>query len=147
MRFDLDLQGVPEVVQLLERWPVKVQNEILRDALTKAAVPILAQAQSNLATQVRVTGQRSDPIRTGLRIRAGRRRRRGVVRRLVQTPRRAQLGISKESRWYYPAHIELGTRDTPAKPYLRPALLQQRERVIEIIRQEVARSLEALRAP
>ena len=139
----VDNTASAELQAFLTTFPPKLRDTLLRAALRKAAVPVLAQARANLAGHVRRTGEKTDPIWTGLRIRAGRRRR-GAERVIVQTPARSFLGISPNSKWYYPAHIELGTRDTPALPYMRPAIAQTRDEATEIVRSELAKGLDAL---
>ena len=143
MKFDLDIRTDPALETFFKTFPTRLRNVLLTAAMRKAAEPVLTQAKSNVASHVRRTGQKTDPIWAGLRIRAGKRRR-GAVRVVVMTPPRAALGISADDKWYYPAHIELGTRDTPALPFLRPALQQTRQEAQEIVRRELAKGLEAL---
>lgn len=143
VQFALDIQTDPALQEFFHTFPSTLRNVLLRAAMRKAAVPVLAQARANVAATVRRTGVTTNPIIAGLRIRAGRARR-GSVRVVVMTPPRAFLGIKPGSKWYYPAHIELGTRDTPALPFMRPAIAQTRDEATEIIRRELAKGLDAL---
>lgn len=143
MKFAIDIQGEPEIQRALAGMSKRLQAVILRDALREGAQPVLAAAKAHLASHVRVTGKKTDPIWSAMRIRMGRRRR-GSISVLVQTPPRAALGIAPTDKWYYPAHIELGTKNTPALPFMRPALEQQRTRVTEMIRQRIIQGIEGL---
>jgi hypothetical protein len=143
MRIAMRLDQDPALQQFFTTFPGRLRTVLLRAAIRKAAVPMLAQARSNLASHVRVTGRKTDPLGAGLAIRAGYRRR-GAERAIVVTPRRARLGIAPTSKWYYPAHIELGTRDTPALPYMRPVIAQQGAASLEIVRRELQLGIDAL---
>jgi HK97 gp10 family phage protein len=146
VQFVFNLRGVPEIEEFLnKKFPRRLQQVLLQNALEAGAVPIIKQAFINLIADVRVTGIKTDPLAAGLNIgRVRRRRRRGVVSVGVRTPTRAQLGIGKNAKWYYPAHIELGTKKAPARPYMRPALEQQRDNANTIITEALKRGIEAL---
>lgn len=142
MRFTLDLSGDQALLTQLEQLPDRLERRVLREAVRDAAQPILARARTNISA-IRVTGVATDPLRRGMRIRALRRRR-GRVGVSVQTPTRQELGIAPSARWYYPAHIELGTRRTPALPYLRLALEQARGEASNILRERLVEWLRLL---
>jgi hypothetical protein len=143
MRIAIHIDGDAALQQFFNTFPRHLRTVLLRAAMREAAVPVLAQARSNLASQVRRTGRKTDPIWSGLAIRRGYRRR-GAERVIVMTPRRAQLGIPPDSPWYYPAHIELGTRFTPALPYMRQVVGQRGAEALDIVRRQLQRGLDAL---
>jgi hypothetical protein len=143
-RFEWNLSGEARVQEVLKDLPRRIQRAILQPALEEGAVPIMQQAVTNLQTQVRVTGVKTDPIGHGMYVGRHRRRRTGRVGISIRTPRRARLGISKEAKWYYPAHIEFGTKRTPAKPYMRTAAQQKRGEALQIIRSAIFRGIEEL---
>lgn len=40
----------------------------------------------------------------------------------VKQPTRAQLGLSADSKWYYPAHLEYGTKHIPEMRFIRDSV-------------------------
>jgi hypothetical protein len=161
MRFDLSLRGDRELAQALASLLPKVQARVLRGAFRRAARPVLQTAKANVLA-LRITGLATEPLARGLKIVAlpARRGRIGVA---VQTPTRRELvtaSIRRAARrgarlssttrlstaitstWYYPAHIELGTKRTPAQPYLRGALEQHRAATTAQLRTEILQGIE-----
>jgi HK97 gp10 family phage protein len=162
MRLEIDLQGEREIIKRLADLTPQLERKVLNDALRRAANIIKTQVQANIQ-EVRVTGRNTDPLRAGIRVRPLRRGRNrvGVA---VQTPTRVQLAVKRLGRgrrlsveaaselavgspgadlkWYYPAHIELGTKRTTAQPYMRQALEQQRRDAEETIRREIQAGIE-----
>lgn len=138
-RFDINISGDKELEMLFKSLPEKIENKVLRQALRKAARPVLASAKAKLKG-IRVTGHTTDPIIKGLKIRALKRRK-GRIGVQVQTPTREELGLG-DSKWYPPAHIELGTKRTPAIPYLRNSLRENAANATELIAQELRAAIE-----
>jgi HK97 gp10 family phage protein len=136
VKIDVDIAGMHELEQRLRELGPQLEKKVIRQALRAAARPVLDQARANLGPPYRKTGKHTDPLRRGLKIRALRPRR-GRFGVAVQTPTRAELGIPADSPWYYPAHIELGTRRTAAQPYLRNALAAKRQAARESIVQAI----------
>lgn len=141
---DMTMLGDKKLIKQLAKLPDRLQKKILRSAMRKAAKPVLASAKSKVP---RVTGINTDPLRKGLKVKALKRSRNRIGVRIV-TPERSVLGIPEGSKWYYPAHIELGTSKVAAVPYLRNAVAENKEQVFSIIRREVASGIvrEAKRA-
>ena len=118
-RIEIEVSGESNIDLALRTLGPKIEKRILTKAFRVGAKVILRQAQVNLAGISR-TGRHTGQISRRLSVRALRRRKNrvGVI---VQTPTREKLGIPAGNKWYYPAHIELGTRRTTAQPYLRNA--------------------------
>lgn len=140
MQFNIEVES-RQLDAALAMLPDIIERRIMRQALRKAAQPILKRARANVS-QLRRTGVKTDPLRRGLKIRALKarrgRRRLGIA---VQTPTRDALNIPAGSKWYYPAHIELGTRNAPAQPYLREALDASRQEILAILTRELRAGL------
>ena len=113
----------------------KYQRKVVRKALREAAKPILRSAREKVPSD---TGK----LRKGLRIRAAKSRR-GRFGIRVMTPPRAYLGIDPEAKGYYPAHVELGTRRMAARPYLRPAFDENREKSLGLFARELRKAIDA----
>lgn len=164
MRFDIDVLGEREIARRLADLTPKLERQVIRGAIRQAANEIKAQAQANVG-EVRVTGRNTDPLRAGIRVRAARPRK-GRVGVIVQTPSRVQLAVRRLGRgrrlsveaaseltvggsaaglrWYYPAHIELGTKRTTAQPYMRNALATRRKAAEETIRRAILAGIDKI---
>lgn len=57
-----------------------------------------------------------------------------------KSPKWRQASTGKE--WFYPAHVEYGTKRRPARSHLRRALLEQRENLIAVVGRELEAGLE-----
>lgn len=98
------ISGDRKIDAKLATLEAKVARKISRKALRKALKPILATAKSNAPSD---TGE----LRSGLKIRAGKRSRKGI-RLEIQT-----TGVHS----HIASFIEFGTKDKPASPFMRPA--------------------------
>ena len=47
------------------------------------------------------------------------------------------LGIPEDSKWYWPAHVELGSPKHPALPYLRPAFDDNKAAMLNAFRDKL----------
>ena len=139
-RIDVSMIGDKALEQALRALPEKLETKVVRQALRKAAKPTLEQAKQNLQA-IRVTGERTDRIRTGMKIRALKRKK-GRLGVMVMTPTRQELGIDETAASSIPAHIELGTRNSPARPFLRSALKATRQEVFAILRRDIQAGIE-----
>jgi len=131
---DVSLIGDKRLNRKLRRLPLKVQRKVVRQALREAGRPVLATAK-------RIVPVRTGNLRDGLKLRAIKPRG-GQFGVAIKTPTREDLGLPATGGGYYPAHIELGTRNTPAQPYLRPAMDQNRKKSIGILRRQIGAGIE-----
>lgn len=123
---DVSLLGDAKLIRAFNGIPIAVQKRLLKKAMRPAAKIVQARAK---ALAPRDTGK----LARHLTVRALKRSRTKIGVR-VMTGKRHKLGIDANSRWYYPAHVELGTKHRPATPYLRPALHENKSRVLVAIR-------------
>lgn len=117
-------------------------RKVLRSSLRKAGKPILTRVKAKAAGY---TGPGNDTqnmlnLSRGIKLRAIKRSRRWVGVKIV-TPTREALGIPAGSKWYFPAHVEYGTKTSPAFSYLRSTLDEMRTRSRRIFRVEMWRGL------
>ena len=149
-RIEITISGESEVNHALQVLGLKIEKRILTKAFRQGAKLIRVAARRNLRAigasastmpSRQHTAQIARKLKTGML-----RRQKGRVGISVSTPTRAQLGIAEGGRWYYPAHIELGTQRTRALPYLRNAFdenLPTVERlVIQVMNEEIQRALD-----
>lgn len=124
--FDVSVLGDRALQKKLDRLGKAAGGKMLQSAMREAMKPVLAAAR---AAAPRDTGTLARKIKlSSVRLRG---KGKGVA---VRTPTRAQLGIPKDAKGYYPAHVEFGTRKMPARPYMRPALETNRSRALELLR-------------
>lgn len=141
--FDIRVLGDKKLDRAFRNLGKKVQTKFLKRAAREAAYPIRKAAKS-LAPKG-ATGA----LARGISIRAGRPRRRGDVSIIVATGTRKKMGLPEYNKagkggekFYYPAHVELGTQHMAARPFLRPALAQNRQRSKAIMARTLWRMIE-----
>src|SRR5262245_7594744 len=110
-RVTLDMLGDKALIATLQSLPDKMERRVLSRATRAASQFVLTLARAR-------TPRDSGRLAATMKLRALRRKK-GRTGFAVQTGTRAELGIPASATGYYPAHIELGSVDTPANPYFR----------------------------
>ena len=124
--FDISILGDEALSKKFKSLEKAVQGKMLLPAMREAMKPVLSAAR---AAAPRDKGMLARKIKlSSVRLRG---KGKGIA---VRTPTRAQLGIPKGAKGYYPAHLEYGTRKMAARPYMRPALETNRSRVLDSLR-------------
>ena len=126
---DMSLIGMESIIAKLSKLPTTVRKKAVRIAAKQAAEPIKTLAQA--MAPVGETGNLARYIKIGQVAN-------GAV---VKTGTRKQLGIDPNDPYYYPAAIEFGHGNVPAKPFLRPAMDIGRRRAIEIMGEVIGKSI------
>ena len=131
--------GTAELRRKFKDLSNKLQLKIVRAALDKAAVPVLAAMQNKVRVK---TGRLKAGIRKfHLRLKGPRDR----AAIMIAPPRREELGLpahkQKGDQGYYPAYLEYGTPTAPAYPFIRPAFDETKALAEEIIKAETARGI------
>ena len=148
-RIEITLSGDNEINHALQVLGAKIETRILSRAFRQGAKTILTTARQNLrvigaSRTTQYTRKHTLQIARKLKVRVLRRQK-GRMGVSVLTPTRAQLGIAEGGRWYYPAHIELGTQGKKALPFLRNAfddnIAEVGQEVIRNINAEIQRAL------
>ena len=127
---DIGMVGDKELQRALNRISRDTQEKFVQQSLRKGAKPILASAITGVPVR---TGR----LKTSLKIRTRKRKRKGILGVQVQTGTRAELGIAADAPGYYPIAVEYGTKHMAADPYLRPALDTNRDKALGIIGREL----------
>ena len=149
----LELHGLEGLKAQLEELKAEAAGRAVARAARLAFKPVLATAQALVPVD---TGLLRDSIKISV-VRPGDG---GAVVHVGLSLRpikgAAKLGrrtASAHWRWHF---VELGTRNMAAKPFLRPALDQNAQRVVDVLREELAKGIaralqrqqrDALRAP
>lgn len=142
LSFDLKALNMPDIERRLTRLPDKMSRLFVRRAMRNSAKRLkkeLLKAIGGAILRVRTGRTRAafaaSPIRTFTRRKGG-----TMTVRIGQIlPPRALLNIPPESRYYYPAALEYGTRHMAAKAPIRRTVNRMERAEIETIGDELAR--------
>lgn len=95
----------------------------------------LSRSLEQAAGLVRATAERYCPVDTGLL-------KRSIYTsfNVVDDKGVVVIGVDNE-QCYYGGYVEFGTSRTPAQPFLRPAIDENRQRVVELVARGVANEL------
>lgn len=124
------LLGAKGLEKALRELGPKVGRKVLRQALKKGGDPILADAKANAPVK---TGL----LRDSLKVRAGKRVKKGRVTRTVQTKEGDFKGQT-----YYSAFHEYGTSKMRARPFMRPAWDRNKARSLNVVMDEIRAGVE-----
>lgn len=127
--FDISILGDKELVKRLRKLEFKTERKYVKKAMRESMRNVLRRSKA-------MAPVRTGALRKGIKLRAGKTRY-GVHRMVVRTGTRKEMGLpeydpdgSAAARFYYPAHIELGTGKTRAIPFLRKPLESSRAVVV-----------------
>ena len=144
---DIRVLGDKNLQRKLSKLATAVQKRIVRQSMREGAKIVLAEAKINAPGR----------IKQSLHIRS--RSTRGQINIRVQTRTREWFGIPKKDKYFYPALIEYGAKahviqkaygflkvNHPgfiARPYLRPAMENNRQRVLTTVSNNIRRKIES----
>ena len=130
--FDLEVKGFKAVIKTFNVLDDNLQRKVLRQALRSGAKIIQKAAKAK--SPVGITGNNKKFIKI-----KSLKRSRVTVGVAVVTGTREQLGIPRDEFGYYPMVLEYGSKHVKKQPFMKPALEQNREKVIK----EIAKKIEA----
>lgn len=113
--------GDKQLQKDLKNLDIKLQRKIVRSSISKAMLPVRNKAKQLVPVD---SGALRDSIKRKNKTR------RGVSRSRIVTGTKFELGIPADAKGYYPAAIEYGTRDQPARSFLRRALTDLKSSVL-----------------
>jgi HK97 gp10 family phage protein len=133
---DFKLEGFDELAKKFDKLDEKVKKKALRPSLRAGAKIIQKSAKSKAH---KLSGDNAKFIK----VKALKRSRTsfGVA---IQTGSRTDLKIPRDQEGYYPFSEEFGTDDTPAHPYMRPALREKRGEATRAVGKELGKRIEQL---
>jgi HK97 gp10 family phage protein len=131
MRVRVKVEGAKELERQLRELPGKVEQKILRQAVTAAAKPILDDARAQAPVK-------SGALRASLKVRAGKRRKGSVNRQVV-----TKDGFFKGEQ-FYGAFQELGTKFIDAKEFMLKAFARNKNFAIALIRAHIRSGIAAV---
>ena len=127
--FDISVLGDKALERDLRALPKELQKDALDSALKAGGEVILAEVAA-------LTPVRSGRLKKGLRLKRGGRSMRRV-RWFIRTPTRKALRIAEDAKYYYPAAVEYGHGNVPAKSFLRRGYDNAEEKAFAVIRREL----------
>ncbi|MEO0422600.1 MAG: HK97-gp10 family putative phage morphogenesis protein [Pseudomonadota bacterium] len=142
MDFEVKIEGARELEQKLKALDGVAQFKAVRRAAMYAMLPVLKKAKA-LAPVGEYEGDREGgTLRDSLVRKAVRPQ--GLEREMsvIVGPRKSKRGDP-----FYAKFVERGTRNTPAQPFLRPALESQGDVVVERLMKQLRRTLDKLVPP
>lgn len=166
MKFSVDVIGLDGLVARMKALPEKMQRRVYRTAARRAMIPVRDEARRRAAVIDDAATRESIAMNIAVQISAARSRAvggvvvrvgvRGGAERYANTRRNARAGRAGKryatggdrgnpggDTWYW-RFIELGTSRQAARPFLRPALETQAQRVTDDLAQELSRGLDKL---
>ena len=124
------IDGGKELQRKLDKLAPVAARKVMRKGLREAGRPVLAAAKAKV------------PVLSGAL-------RDSLVLRAVKSKKRDRLGVqvmTKEGMFrgetFYGAFVELGTSKAPPHPYLRPALNENKDLCVAIVKNEVGKGIE-----
>ena len=130
---DIEMIGDKELERDLKKFDEKNQRRIARAGLKKGAEPTLALAKALVPKDKGLLAAALD-----IRPARGRRNQIGVE---ISTGTREQLQIDDDDEFYYPAVVEYGSRNVPARSFLRSSFDQTEEQVIAVAGEHMAKNI------
>lgn len=126
----------------LKALPVALQRKMIRKGMRTAGnIGLKAAKAAALGYSKGAEGRLDEPqmpkVAKGLKLRSLKRSRKGFGLRYV-TPTREELGIPAKAKGYWPAHAELGTKRSPALPFMRWSFDRNEPQMTEAIRADVS---------
>lgn len=119
----LEVQGIKSLERKLNRLPRAARNKAVRSAVREAGKPLLDRTKQLapketglMASKIKlrsISGQAAK--------KSGVKAKRGAIGVVVMTGTREEMGIDPADPYYYPAAVEYGHGNTPAKPFMRRA--------------------------
>ena len=119
---DISMVGDKDLQRKLSKLEFNVQKKIVRNAISRAILPVRNKAKSLVPV---------DSGRLKQSIKRKTSSRRGMATARIVTGDRAELGIPVDATGYYPAAIEYGTKNQPAKSFMRAAITILRDHVLK----------------
>ena len=130
---DISFLGDKDLQRKLNRLAIQSQRKVVRPAMRKSMRPVLKSAQALVPVE---SGRLRDSLHQKQRTI------KGITRAYVATGTREALGIAADEKGFYPAVIEYGSRNHPERSYLRRALHENKNSVLNDLSDHIARGIE-----
>jgi len=135
---DISMLGDKDIQRRFKKLPFVMQKKVLRKSLRAVAKDIKTAAGSRVP---QLTGN----LKRSLRLKSMKRTNWGIGV-FVETGTRSDLGIDPKSKWYYPAHVELGTTGHTVQGFLRESLRLNKVSGLNKIKQDLQKMLDGAKS-
>ena len=125
---DISYLGDKKLQRKLNRMVIQAQRKIVRKAMREAMKPVVTVAKGYAPID---TGR----LKRSLKLRSKTRRGNTSIR--IVTGTREQLGIDPNAKGFYPAAIEYGSKNQAPRSYLRRAITERRNLVLDDMGQAI----------
>lgn len=142
----LDLKGLKEVQRQLESVAQETRAKLLRSAMRAAFKPVLEDAKARAPrdtgalaeglTLASARGSSDDSIAVGIVVVNNSARQKQATMAAAAFGEGQSKTLPPSRRWHFE---ELGTANSPARPFLRPALIRGAAGVVGALQAEVAK--------
>lgn len=138
MSLKLEVKGIPTLKAQLEKLGHELATKEVRAAARRAFKPVLIAAIAKAPNENETTGA-TGLTKRSIRIAAVINKNNGAVNvGLTVRKVRGAKGRDPSWRWHF---IELGTRTQRARPFLRPALDANAQKVVDTLQAELAKGI------
>lgn len=134
---DVDVRGLSEVIKQLEKFPKEIEKRVVRRELRKASKIILSEAKQRAP-------RRSGELEKGLKIRMKAKKGSRWLRSQVRSTARHSHLIEFGHRMVGHKPNKKVVGFVPPTPYLRPAMINNQDRVMSTLGEGVAKSIAKL---
>lgn len=134
----IKISGIPAIQKKFDALPSRMQKKLLRSAMTKAGRIVAAEAKARVPVK---TGA----LRKSIKV-AGLKGGRGAGLTARGGGKAAPIGKRVVAAMPYAQIIERGRKGAKAQPYLRPALDAKELQVRDLIKDDVARAVQEMKA-
>lgn len=128
---DTDVIGVEQTIEALRSLPAAMQRRVIRDALRAGSRELLREEATTVPVGLGTATQPGGTLFRSLRV---------FPYRIGKRQMRVFVGAGPEG--FYGRFLEYGTRNMPAKPWLRPALHAAFSPVLEAARSEIGEGID-----
>lgn len=138
---DIRAFGNKELEKKLGRLADKAQTKVVKAALRKESTRVKKRIVANIVRLdlidegMLLKGYQSAKTKTA---RSGK----NFIRLGVENPTREALGIAPDDPYYYPYAVEFGHVGAEAKPYIRPAIDEHKDKSYKDIGDDIGKGIE-----
>lgn len=125
-----EIKGLKEIIDKLNALPKKLENKVVRSAVRKGVNEIRDLARSKVSID---TGNLRKSIVT-----IGHRENGKIALKVTVRQRKSKSAKSP----YYAKFVELGTSKMVAKPFLRPALDESEDKVLDTVIDDIKKGVD-----
>ncbi len=147
IKIDISMLGDKELSKAFKKLPEKMQKKALLDATKDVAGIVAMSAKLKIPSQPEGPKQKRRPGSMHLKdtlkvVKIKGKQGRYQIGWNVVTGTREELGIDPKAKYYYPAAVELGSKNRPPHSFLRSTIAEKTEGGIKYIASKLRKFIE-----